>query len=472
MKKLLATRSTNCSAPAGNRAGLFVLLLVLCGFWLETQAQTVAAVRQRAIGQWPAPRDVDKSRLTRQGFRVLEGRQVTLVTDLPPSAEVDQLPAVVDAAVPLLAGRFGIDKRRVRDWHVLAMVLADREKFAAAGLMPQGNEAFADGLSIGYELWVADQPSDYYRRHLLLHELVHSFMATQLGGCGPGWYMEGMAELLGTHHWNERTRELTLGVMPERRDDVPMWGRTKLVRDAVADGRLLPIAAVMQIDNRQPLNVESYAWVWAFARFLDSHPRYRQRFRELQNRTLDRDFDHRFLRSFEADRSDLETEWRLFAATVGYGYDVEREAIDFSNAGKSRQLSTPVRVGIAADRGWQSTGVLLEAGEKYELKASGRFVIGAEPDGTSWPCEPGGITLEYHGGEPIGKLLAVIDDRPAMDGRQASPATSAFLHPTPIGLAATLSPKRSGVLYLRLNDSPGGLDDNRGTATVSLRRLP
>ena len=50
---------------------------------------------------------------------------------------------------------------------------------------------------MGAELWLHDQPTAYYRRHLLLHEGTHVFMASFLGGCGPGWYMEGTAELFG-----------------------------------------------------------------------------------------------------------------------------------------------------------------------------------------------------------------------------------------------------------------------------------
>lgn len=448
----------------------------------DATAQTQSALRRRAIAQWSPPRDIDKSKLRRQGVRLLEGRHATIATDLPASEPIDQLPQLIDAAVPLLTERFNLDAKRTEDWRVLVMLLADREKFAAAGLMPRGNEEFPDGLSIGYELWVAEQPSDYYRRHLLLHELVHSFMATQLGNCGPSWYMEGMAELLGTHRWDAATKSLELGVMPVSRAATPMWGRTKLINTAVDNSRLLPIASVMKVDNRQALDVESYAWVWALAKFLDAHPRYQQRFRDLQNRTLARDFNARFRRVFDDDWSDLETEWRLFAASVTYNHDVAAEAIDFpatstTSASNDRaddlsRLVNVQRVKVSASRGWQSTGLILEVGETYELKAGGRFVVGAEPDGKPWPAEPGGITLDYYGGQPLGKLLAVVDDRPLEPVVGPRPATSAFLHPTPIGQEARLVPQRSGVLYLRLNDSPGSLNDNRGNATVSVRRLP
>ena len=95
-------------------------------------------------------------------------------------------------------------------------------------------QEFENGISIGAEVWLYDQPTDYYRRHLLLHEGTHAFMATFLGGCGPGWYMEGTAELLARIGSTTTTGELTLRIMPRSRDEVPMLGRIKLIRDAFA----------------------------------------------------------------------------------------------------------------------------------------------------------------------------------------------------------------------------------------------
>lgn len=477
MKKPSATHSTSYSATVASRGLSRTAGRLIAVLWLLTlvggasHAQTAADVRQRAIAQWAPPRDIDRSKLARQGFRLLDGRHVTLVTDLPSSSGVDELPQVMDAAVPLLAERFNVSAERMRDWHVLAMLLADREKFEAAGLMPRSNETFPHGLSIGYELWVANQSSDYYRRHLLLHELTHSFMATQLGGCGPGWYMEGMAELMGTHRWHPERKQLELAVMPEDRRQYSMWGRTKLVAEAVEANRLLPVAAVMRIDNTRILEVESYAWVWSLAKLLDTHPRYRDRFRRLQSSTLDPDFDQRFAELMAPDRSNLETEWRLFASRLDYGYDIAREAIDFpADQSGLHHPDTAARTEVAADRGWQSTGLVLKRGERYELTASGRFVVGQEPDGQPWISEPGGITLDYYGGEPLGKLLAVLDSR--RPGDPDAPPSSAFLTPTPIGLSGTLEPDATSVLYLRLNDSPASLNNNRGTAQVRVRRLP
>src|SRR5207248_3262465 len=84
---------------------------------------------------------------------------------------------------------------------------------------------------------------------------------------------------------------LEMRVMPRSRDEVPMWGRIKLVRDAVVAGRMLDLPAVMALDNHKQMDDESYAWCWAAAKFLDSDPRYRDRFRKLAQHVTDKDFN-------------------------------------------------------------------------------------------------------------------------------------------------------------------------------------
>ena len=224
-----------------------------------------------------APREIDARRLALAGLRALEGRYVRVVTDLPSSPGVEELPAVFDAAVPLWAEYFDVPLRQVQDARWLACVVGDREKFFAAGLMPEERPDFVSGYANGWEFWLAEQPSDYYRRHLLLHEGTHAFMQTQLGGAGAAWYMEGMAELLGTHAW--RGGKLQLGVVPATREDAPMWGRVKPLRDAAAAGKAWPIERVLAVNNSRSMPPEEYAWTWLFASLLERNPQFHERFR-------------------------------------------------------------------------------------------------------------------------------------------------------------------------------------------------
>jgi hypothetical protein len=413
------------------------------------------------------PRSVDDDRASAAGIHKFTSRHLVLYTDVPPNVEIERLPELFDQAVPQWAAFFGVDSAKAASFRAQGYLIADRTRFDALGLMPATHDDFVNGISFGSELWLHDQPTAYYRRHLLLHEGTHVFMATMLGGCGPGWYMEGTAELLATHRLDEATGHLTLNIMPRNRHEVPMLGRIKLIGEAFDAGQALPLAAVMQIDNRRQLGNDAYAWCWAAAKFLDSHPRYRDRFRKLKNHVLDSDFNRIVRHEYQRDWEDLATEWQAFAATLDYDYDFERMAIDFQT---DQPLTSSARtVTIRADRGWQSSGVRLEAGGSYQITASGRYQIAAEEANgvmQAWPCEPGGVTIEYHDGKPLGVLLGAIDGRDA--GGAGAKAT--FAEPIVIGLGAAITPAADGTLYLRVNDSAGRLDDNRETLTVRIEQ--
>ena len=89
--------------------------------------------------------------------------------------------------------------------------------------------------------------------------------------------------------------------MPRSREEVPMLGRIKLIRDAIAEKPPLTLPAIMQFDNTKQLGNEAYAWCWAAAKFLDSHPRYRERFHALYKHVLDPKFNERFRRVYAKD---------------------------------------------------------------------------------------------------------------------------------------------------------------------------
>ncbi len=411
---------------------------------------------------------LDQDLLQRHGLRTVEGQHATLVTDLPSSPEIDSLPKLIDAAVPIWEQRFGLRPGAAADWRVQAYLVTDREKLMAARLMPEKSREFQYGLSLGHELWLYDQETDYYRRHLLLHEGTHSFMATNLGGCGPGWYMEGMAELLGAHTWDPATGKLELAVMLPEGHDARALGRVGLLQTAYESKRALSVPAVMAIDNSRVLANESYAWVWALSKLLDTHPRYQERFRKLPKLVLRADFNDRLRKAYAKDWSDLQTEWRVMIATLQYGHDIPREAIDFQ---PGEPLTTPVTATIGADRGWQSTGVLVEAGQTYQVDATGRFTIAREPDGRAVLSEAGGVTLDYHAGSPLGMLLAAVDDRELSNEKRVGIGPGSFIEPAQLGLARTFTPNRSGTLYLRVNNSPAELADNEGELRVRVQVL-
>ena len=389
------------------------------------------------------------------GLRKIVSRHLRLYTDLKANNAVDELPLVFDNAVQDWAKYFEVAPRRVESWKMQGFLIEDRAKFAALGLLPEANPDFENGFATDSEVWLMDQPSDYYRRHLLLHEGTHSFMIGLLGDTGSGWYMEGIAELLGTHRWKDG--QLQLRVMPADRKDVPMWGRIKLIREAFRSGQGLDLPAVLALEKRRVLSTAEYAWSWALCKFLDSHPRWHARFRQLAIHVRDPQFNQRFREEFHDQWPELLAEWRAYISTLDYGYDTKRMAMVHQPA---EIHEADAGVTIAADRGWQSTGWALRAGRKYFVTAQGRYQI-AE-DEAPWPCEPGGVTLEYWEGRPLGMLLGMLR---ATRDNTISPSIA-------IGLQGAVEPAADAVLYLRVNDGPAGLGDNRGSLRASIAPRP
>ena len=401
---------------------------------------------------------VDEVRAAAAGIRKLTGKHLVLYTDLPPSEEIDVLPKVFDQAFPQWCAYFGVDAGEHADWQMTGFLMKERPPFEEAGVLPRSLPPFPHGYARNYELWLYDQPSDYYRRHLLLHEGTHGFMNSLLGSCGPPWYMEGMAELMGTHRWHDG--RLRMGTMPATREEVPMWGRIKIVKDLFDERHAKRLIEVIHYSRHAHRENEAYAWSWAAAVLLDGHPRYQARFRELPKLVLKPDFSDRFLRLVGDDRDGLAEEWQVFVADLEYGYDVAKTAIDFTPGKPLGEGGATVTV--AADRGWQNSGVQLQANVPYRLRAQGRYQVADQPQ--IWWSEPNGVSIRYYRGRPLGLLLgAVHPDGPWAGG------PSTLIRPDVVGLRTTLTPEQTGTLFFRINDSGAELGDNAGTLTVEIR---
>ncbi len=352
------------------------------------------------------------------GFRQLEGRHLTLITDVGPKEDLDELPKAFDAAFPLWCRYFGLDPAKLADWHVTGYLMKSREHFEQAGYWQEGLPPFLNGFSAGQKFWLYDQKSSYYRRHLLLHEGVHSFMYL-LVGQGPPGYMEGMAELLATHHW--QNGQLEVGYFPAAAAEVQQLGRIEIIQNALSAGHRRSLHDVLTMRGLTVIDNDIYGWSWGLAAFLDGHPRYRERFRTLHRFLRSADFETEFRRLYAADWDQLNADWQAFVSTVDYGYDFDRMAIDFR---PGRPLvAAEGRATIDVEHGWQSSRLRLEAGKTYELSASGRYQLAREP--AVWWCEPGGVTIRYYHGQPLGILLGVVDADPPQAAAPPSPADSA-----------------------------------------------
>jgi hypothetical protein len=283
-----------------------------------------------------------------------------------------------------------------------------------------------------------------------------------LGGTGPPWYMEGMAELLATHQWTNN--ELSIRWFPHDKEAVAYWGRIKAVQDEYRAGRGRSLEEILRYDAQAHLAVEPYAWSWAAAAFFDSHPRYRDKFRQFQQFAPDTTltFSQRFYDSMKAEWPQISREWHVFVANIDYGFDIAREAIDAKPA--TEIPADGATVTISADRGWQSSGYLVETGATYRLEASGRYQVANDPK--PWWCEPNGVTIRYHNKLPLGMLLGAIVDEEAAAGEMTSLVT-----PDAIGMGGEAPVEQGGTLFLRINDSPAELADNSGMLELRITKV-
>jgi len=276
--------------------------------------------------------------------------------------------------------------------------------------------------------------------------------------------MEGMAELLAAHRWDGTT--LQMRQMPATREEVPFWGRVKIIKAKVAAHQGLMIEEVMNFGSDAHRSVDAYAWSWAACVFLDFHPEFQERFRAQLKNTVDSSpqFSIDMMEAFGSDWFLVRQQWQVFVMNLEYGFDIPREAID--TVAERPLLVTPQKVTIRADRGWQSTGIRVTKGMQLEIAATGRFVIhqeagarGEQP--TVWESEAEGITIRYHKGQPLGKLLIAVDEL------QQRGATGLVQYGA-VGKGGQIQIPTAGVIYLRMNDSPAELKSNQGELQVTL----
>ncbi len=398
------------------------------------------------------------------GFQLIEGRYVDIITDLPTDDELRCLPQVFELAMPQWCEAFGVPLDAVNDWHAQAFIMLDRNRFERNGLIPEELPDFPYGFQYGDRMWVSEQPSAYYRRHLLLHEGTHWFMTRHFGSSGPPWLMEGMAEWLGTHRWDPATQQLEMGVIPRNRDEVPFWGRITRIQDQLNEASAPSLEAIMRYGATAHREVEAYAWSWAAVLFMLHHPDTKEAFEAMLRRPMRSDLSQtRWL--FAELRSrwpKLRQAWNSLITDIDYGFDPENGSLVFSEASNPLGEATG-QVDVDSDRSWQSSGLRVAAGQNLEIRAEGSVVLRQQSG--AWLSYADGITLEYHRGQPLGRLMMAI----AMPLEQEQPTQR--LSVFPVGESAKLTVKAGGEVFFRINESSAELRDNSGQLTVTLRLL-
>ena len=412
-----------------------------------------APVTVRPVPEAPLP---GGDELAAAGLAKLGGGGFVVVTDRPDAAA--DLPPVVAAARAAWDDYFGPDPS---DGRMTAFLMAEPDRFRDAGLLPDDLPPFLTGRQRGRRFWMYEPDEAYFRRALAVHEATHVRMTADLGsgGKGPLWYLEGVAELFGAHRATPGGG-FEFRMIPGDEAAAGGWDRIAQVRADVAAGYLPGVDEVRRFGDGEFLTGGGYAWAWALCAFLDGHPAYADRFRDLANRGVRGRLDAAFDEAFAADRRRIDAEWPAFAAGLVPGCERAANAVVFA---PGTPLDGERTVRIDAARGWQSAGVTVAAGERVALAADGRFVLGNDP--RPWESAAAGISFDYNAGRRVGELQAtVLADPPAPPvGLRGA---------VPVGAGGEFVAPRAGTLYLRLNDRPDRRSENRGGVSVRLAPVP
>lgn len=418
------------------------------------------------------------------GLRMLEGKHVLLVTDMELTEAVKNLPKAADEAYPQFCAFFGVEPDP--EWKTTVFLMKTNLPFLKANYLPDILPPFQNGFSFNYDCWLYDQPSDYYRQHLMIHEMVHGFSSTRMGNAGPSWFAEGLAELLGMHDFS--AAPIQLGFMPPNRQAVPYCGRIREIHEAIGRGDVRTLEQLTRPTSADYASNAIYYWSWAFAWFLENHPETHDVFHEMaaslaQDRSA-KEFTADFLKRLEPKRAEIEKHWLMFAASLDYDFCLKpmlfetapgvtlAEKAAASSSGKSSSKSRVLQK-IRADHGWQTTGIHFRKGQKIRIRAKGRFEI-QHSDGEFWPCEPNGVTVEYRNGQPLGVLQAVF----LTDAETLTPEimneqqAGTFYEPFAVGTSRTVTVPFDGTLLLQVNVPPRQLERSRGNLMVEISEKP
>lgn len=390
------------------------------------------------------------------------GRHLTLITDLPIDDEIQQLPILFDQAMQAWSKQFLAAPEEIIAWRATVYLMLDRQRFRAHGLIPLDIPEFQHGWQSGDRIWIQEQPSPYYRRHLMLHEGTHWFMFRKYGRYHAPWLMEGLAEWMGTHRLH--AGQLELGIVPRDRLEVPFWGRISILQDQTAKGVAPGMDQIWRYSDSAHQQVDAYAWSWAMVLFLNSHPETAGIMSALLRQpAMDAPSLDRWLRSrLRSKLPRIRAEWNAFVSDLDYGYSADAGMLRLSE--KMQPLPLETNLEIQAQMGWQATGFHLEAQQKLEILAEGQYSLASDPK--PWISHPDGVTLDYHRGQPIGKLMMTV-----LGPIEKEPETTRPLETIPIGSRAQITPQGSGELFFRVNESNGALGDNSGSIRIRIRRL-
>jgi hypothetical protein len=267
---------------------------------------------------------------------------------------------------------------------------------------------------------------------VIQHECVHGLCHLTFGSTGPTWLAEGLAEL--GNYWRDGDATIEL--------PAPVVG---YLQNATPKRTLLEIA----VPGRTEAGTwEDYAWRWALCHLLANNPNYAKRFVPLAIALMEERDGVSFESVYGPVAREISFEYDQFLATLGNGYRSDLTAWPWQAKFQRLADAAAATVKIKAQAGWQPARVLVEAGDRYDIAATGTWRIAA----AGQPLDADGET------DGRGRLVAAV-----FADHSLSPAI-------PLGRQAEIAVPTAGQLFLRCDDTWTELADNDGELTVTIRR--
>lgn len=433
---LAAQRILSRRAPA---CWLWVISLTIC-VWLSLESDA----QERILGT--------------DGLKRFSKDQWTVITDLPIDQEIESWPVLLDQALLAWCQKWGVDASVAKTWPLTIHCIGDRKVFEKSGLL-EGVPAFDDGFQLADRVFLLEQPSIYYRRHLLLHEATHWVMSHVFGGGGAPWFMEGMAEVEGTHRLDQGV--LSLGIIPSDPQMVPHWGRFKRLSDSIAAKGVPSMRRILGYVNDRQDRMDRYSWSWAACVFWRNHPLYATQFDTASQAPLD--YSMKLSEKLLSDLKDrwdwVERDWKLFVDEFDFGYQPNAGAIALEDLTKAivEPAANQIEMELDVTKGWQLAQVFLKSGTRIRIGVDGLYAVRTEAQQV-WESSPEGLTYKYFRHMPMGSTLG------AFVSADAFKPLDVFR----VGSQAEYEAQTDGWVLFRVNEPVGQRQDNTGKLNLRI----
>lgn len=274
-------------------------------------------------------------------------------------------------------------------------------------------------------------------KDVVQHEAVHAYCHQTFGRVGPIWYAEGMAEV--GQYWKEGGQN-AVNAFPH----VIQYLKSSPPRPL---GQLIA-------ETKHTGDWQDYCWWWALCHMLGTNPNYAPRFRPLGLAMLT-GRNVTFEQVYGPVARQIEFEYLFFIEHMDRGYRAELCAWDWNAKFRPLRASgRPATARVAADRGWQPSGIRVVSDTEYTYTSSGKWQTGP----TAEAVDADGAKDDAQQG--AGRLMGVL----MRDYKLGEPF--------PLGTEGTFRPEADGDLYLRCRDAWSSLADNTGRVTVKIHARP